>query len=932
MNLYVDNMVTKVLSKIMNDIRYKHKIEHIETLDSHKAVYKKVEDLPENIINYLKKNNIRLYEHQVETYEQIRLNKNVLLTTPTASGKTLSFNLPIMEKLTQDIRATALYIYPAKALTNDQLEILKKIETELKIEINPQIYDGDTPRNLRPNIRKKSRIVLSNPYELHLILSWHHQWERFYKNLKFIVIDEAHQYRGVFGSNVALLLRRLRRICNYYGSDPIFILSSATLANPLEFSEKLTGKKFHLVSKDASPSGKKYFILYNPFKIKNKLSLHQETTNLFLFFIIHNMQTLCFTVSRKMAEIITKWSKEQINSSKPELVNKIAAYRAGYLAEERRTIETSLKNKKLVGVTTTNALEVGINIGSLDSVIISGFPGTMISVWQQAGRSGRKYNDSIVVLLAFENPLDQYFMKNPKFIFDKVHENAIIDLENLYILKGHLLCAAYELPLTKNDLKKYFSNNLTIIEEFVKKGLLIQTTHNWTYNLDDTPSFKHSLDQISSDTFKVIHKGQILEVMTRSHAYREAHEGAVLINKGETYTVESFDNMNKIINVIKRNVDYHTQALKDVNVKITKKVERRRIGDLIINYGEVEVSENFYKYKILNFDKVLGTYPLDLPPLKFKTKSIWFTLPFSIKTEIETKYDNEEAFHGGLHGTEHVLIALFPLHVMCDRFDIGGLSTPYHNDTQEATIFIYDAYEGGIGLTEKALEVFDELVNSTKLLIENCQCKDGCPSCIYSPKCGNENKPLNKQSTIYILNKMIEIMSSEKVGDLIEKESEKLNDIQITDEIDDVKLLLELGYNDLKENNINSAINSFDNALTIDPSNVDVLFAKAKALDLEKNYDESLKYYKKINEYDSEKINIQFHLAKSLYHNKYYAEAKEILINMLTSNPLNDKVLCLIGIILEAQNDINGAKYFYKKAIKCNPRNKTANTKLKHIN
>ena len=921
-------MVTKVLKKINHDIRYKNKIEHIETLDSHEAVYKKVDNLPKNILNYLEKNKIKLYKHQADTYKQIRLNKNVLITTPTASGKTLSFNLPIMEKLTKDEKATALYIYPAKALTNDQLDILKKLENELEIDINPQIYDGDTPRNSRPIIRKKSRIVLSNPYELHLILAWHHQWERFYKNLKFIVIDEAHQYRGVFGSNVALLIRRLRRICNYYGSNPIFILSSATLANPLEFSEKLTGKSFYLISKDTSPSGKKHFILYNPFKVKNKLSLHQETTNLFLFFVIHNLQTLCFTVSRKMAEIITKRSKEQIDETRPDLVNKIAAYRAGYLAEERRTIENNLKNKKLIGVTTTNALEVGINIGSLDAVIISGFPGTMISIWQQAGRSGRKYNDSIVLLLAFENPLDQYFMKNPKFIFDKVHENAIIDLENSYILKGHLLCAAYELPLTKTDLKKYFSQvNSNFIEKLVRDRLLLQTPHSWNYNLNDTPSFKHSLDQISSDTFKIIHKGQILEIMTRSHAYREAHEGAVLINKGETYTVESFDNKNKIINVVKRNVDYHTQVLKDVNIKITKKLKKRIIGGLIINYGEVEVSENFYEYKILNFDKILGKYPLELPPLKFNTKSIWFTVPYSTKIEIENIYGKEEVFHGGLHGTEHALISLFPLQVMCDRFDIGGLSTPYHKDTQEATIFIYDAYEGGIGLTEKALEVFERLVKSTKLLIENCQCKEGCPSCIYSPKCGNENKPLHKKSTLYILNKMIEIMDSRKETMLIKKD----DDNSLIVESDEIESLLNLGYNELKENNIDNALNFFDSALKLDSNNVNALFAKAKVLDLKKNYVESLKYYKKIKDYDSEKIDVQFFLAKSLYHNKYYNDAREILIDILKINPRNDKASCLMGAILEVKNDISGAQYFYKKAIKCNPRNKFATNKLKNI-
>ena len=401
-------MLQNVLKTLEGNRTFSRKVEHIETLNARQAQYGEIKELPQSIQKYLQDSHIKLYQHQVEATQLIRDGENVLITTPTASGKTLAFNLPIVETLIQDNDATALYIYPAKALANDQLNVLKHLESSCKLDFKPNIYDGDTPKNIRPWIKENSRLILTNPYMLHLIMGWHHQWSRFYKNLKYVVIDEAHHYRGVFGSNVAFLIRRLRRICNHYGSYPQFILSSATLANPDEFSRNLVGMNFSEVKKDTSPSGKKHFILYNPFAKWGDLSTHQETNNLFQLMVTNDLQTLCFTVSRKMAEIIAMWAKRELNETRPDLVNRITAYRSGYLAEERRKIEKGLKTGNLVGVTCTNALELGLDIGSLDSVIISGYPGTMISTWQQAGRAGRAENESLVVMVAFENALDQY--------------------------------------------------------------------------------------------------------------------------------------------------------------------------------------------------------------------------------------------------------------------------------------------------------------------------------------------------------------------------------------------------------------------------------------------------------------------------------------------------------------------------------------------
>ena len=622
----------KNIDMFKNDVRYRENIAHVETIPAKEASFKKVDNLNERIVDYLSSRDVRLYEHQADTYEAIQSGENVIITTPTASGKTLAFNLPIMETMIEDKDATALYIYPAKALSNDQLHVLEDLERELGIRTNPRTYDGDTPREDKKGIREKSRIVLTNPYQLHLILSWHHQWSRFYKNLRYIVIDESHYYKGVFGSNVAFLIKRLKRIANFYGSYPQFILSSATLANPLELANRLTGEDF----------------------------VHMETENIFMYMMLKNIQTLCFTVSRKTTELIAMWAKNDMTQVKGKLAHRIAAYRAGYQAQERREIEEGLKSGKYLGVTCTNALELGINIGSLDAVIISGYPGTMISTWQQAGRAGRSNQKSLAVLIAFENQLDQYFMNNPQFFFDKAHENAIIDLTNPILQEAHLLCAAKELPLQRGEAEKYFGISQDVIDELVsKKDLYENHRGDFMYPYDDNPAMDHSLNQISSEEFRVMNNGNLLETMERSQVYREAHEGAILINKGDTYVVNSVNLKNKFVNVTKQDVDYHTMVLNQTDINIKKKLSKTKYGNLTIHFGELIVREDYFKYKKMQFSKVVGTYPLELPPLKFNTKGLWFTIPKQVKDTLEDMFPNEEeVFAGGLHGAEHALIIL----------------------------------------------------------------------------------------------------------------------------------------------------------------------------------------------------------------------------------------------------------------------------------
>ena len=731
-------------------------------------------------------------------------------------------------------------------------------------------------------------------------------------------------------------------------------MSSATLANPLELANRLTGEEFKLVDNDTSPSGEKDFILYNPFKnykrnkvnMKNAPSVHMETENIFMYMMLKQIQTLCFTVSRKTTELIAMWAKNDMTQIKGKLAHRIAAYRAGYRPEERREIEDGLKSGKYLGVTCTNALELGIDIGSLDAVIISGYPGTMISTWQQAGRAGRSRQKSLAILIAFENQLDQYFMNNPTFFFDKPHENAIIDLTNPILQEAHLLCAAKELPLKYGEVEKYFGISDEILEDLVsKKDLHINARGDYMYPYDDNPALDHSLDQISGQEFKIMNNGQLLETMEKSQVYREAHEGAILINKGDTYVVDSVSLSRGFVNVSQKTVDYHTMVLNQTDINIKKKLSKTKYGNLTIHFGELTVSEDYFKYKKMQFSKSVGTYPLDLPPLKFNTKGLWFTIPKSVKDTLEDMFPNEEeVFAGGLHGAEHALIGLFPLHTMCDRFDIGGLSTNYHEDTQEATIFIYDGYEGGIGICEKAVDVFVDLLKSTLDLLNNCNCQSGCPACIYSPKCGNDNKPLHKNATKYILEYMCNLIANETSA-----KKEEVNEEVITikqDNEDDIRYkdALEL-YN---KNDYSQAKDILNSILNSNKNHVDSIALMAKILYLQDQRDISKMFVKRalaldksnemVNELDvllnnkqpivNEDIDVEINTiddeeilyeeAYDLYNQGDLDTACEILEKLIEFDSKNAEALALMGLIYYQSGIFSKAVEYFKKAYKIN--------------
>jgi len=748
--------VEDVLRLLTTNPVYRDRLVHTRIIEPEPPRYGTLDTpLPDSITSYLEQNGIRLYTHQCDAINRIRAGKNVILTTPTASGKTLAFNIPVFTALNSDPEARALYLYPTKALSNDQLAILEQMAHYTGISAKPAIYDGDTPQSRRAAIRENSRIIISNPHEIHHVLSWHMKWRPLFANLQYIVIDEAHRYRGVFGSHIAMLIRRLSRLCLHYGSRPQFILSTATLANPEEFSRRLTGHSFELVDENGSPRGQKHFVLYNPFYDGvGERSTHEETKDLLVSCMKNDLQTLCFTGSRNMAELVTLWAREDVRRLSAKLADAICAYRAGYLPEDRRAIETHLKDGTMKGVVSTNALELGIDIGSLDAVIISGYPGTMMSTWQQAGRAGRKGDVSLAILVAQANPLDQYFMNHPEQFFSRSNEHAIVDTENPYIVSGHLLCAAAELPLREDEDRVFFGDAFPqLLPELASTDLVRKTARGWVYSGRGRAAELVSLGGIHGETFRIMCHGKILETMDRAQAYREAHKGAILLHQGEMFLVKEMDLETHTVRVTEADVDYYTQPLKEVDLTIIETLETREVNGVKCAFGVVEVTEQYTGYKIKRGDTILGVELLTLPPLTFRTKAFWL-IPSPI-TEQNVLKGNLD-FAGGLHGAEHALIALMPLHVMCDRWDIGGLSSASYGETGAPVIFVYDGYEGGIGLAEKAYEILPVMFATAHALVRDCRCDDGCPSCIYSPKCGNDNQPLDKIATVLILNDLCE--------------------------------------------------------------------------------------------------------------------------------------------------------------------------------
>lgn len=713
--------------------------------------------LPEALQAYLDNRGIELWSHQVETIEAVRGGNDVILSTSTASGKTLAFNLPVLERLALDSRATALFVYPMKALANDQLSVLEGLERQTGIELGAAIYDGDTPKSKRPRIRARSRLVITNPYGLHQYLPSHHLWERFFSNLALVIMDEAHWYRGVLGANVAMVVRRLRRIALSYGADPRFVLASATIANPAEHAEALTGRRPRVVSDDGAPRGQRDFVLWNPLAHPNR-SPHLQAAGLLARLASSGRQAICFTVSRRMAELVARWARE----AAPEL--SIAPYRAGYSPEERRRIEGALKRHELDAVAATNALELGIDIGRLDAVVMAGYPGTISSTWQQAGRAGRERSASLAILVAFEDPLDQYLVSHPEELFGRPHEQAVVDLANPRILSGHLLCAAAELPLRPEDAACFGPSSFGLVEELASRGRLAKTPVGYAFHGASRPVDAVSLDRIDEPSIEVRLASRPLETLTLSRALSTAHPGAILLHLGDSYRIETLDLDLGVAEAVPESSDRYTEALKHVSIRVRSDQRSRELRRAVLHSGQVVTTEQVYGYQLKSRERVTSSYALELPALELETVALWLELPPELGAEIRSPrpgargspgQDRGRDFAGGLHAAEHALIHMMPLLAMCDRRDVGGMSTLRHEAGPSGAIFVYDRYQGGIGIAEKAYEAFERLVEVTLGLLRACPCEEGCPSCVYDRNCGNENQPMDKSAAISILEALL---------------------------------------------------------------------------------------------------------------------------------------------------------------------------------
>ena len=708
-----------------------------------------------------------LYSHQAKAINAILAGRNVIVDTPSASGKTLCYHLATLEALLHDKDSRALYIFPTKALAQDQLRSVKQIAHPLSLRakgaaIPPEAmatFDGDTPQSERANIRKQARIVLTNPDMLHLgILPNHQSWSRLFRNLKYVVIDETHIYRGVFGSHVANVLRRLRRLCASYSSSPQFICCSATIANPEEHAQNIVGLPFESIVQDGSPHGEKYFVFWNPPFLDeaktSRRSSNSEAAFLFGELVQKGIRGLVFARTRKLTELIYIYTQGQLS---PSLAGRISPYRAGYLPEDRRRIEHQFFDGELLGLVATTALELGINIGDLDATVLTGYPGSIASAWQQAGRSGRSTYSSLSFLIAQENPLDQYLMRNPDFFFSKNFDNAIINPSNPYILKPHLLCAAWEKPLEDKDKVFFGPDTGTMLTELEQDGRLRKRHERW----HPTPSISYPAQDIniratSGQNYAIIdgREGCLLETVEASVAFFQIHPGSIYLHQGESYLIKELDLARKIAWAEPRSVDYYTQTMEITDIRVKSLSKEKDCHKVKVYFGDVDVTTTVvgFKKKRQFTEEFIGEELLDLPPQNFPTKALWFDLP---QKAIDRIADAGLDFHGGLHACEHAAIGILPLFALCDRNDIGGVSIAFHPDTGKAQIFIYDAYPGGIGIAEKGFEMIIELWQATLKAVEACPCTDGCPSCVQSPKCGNNNQPLDKEAAIVLLEELV---------------------------------------------------------------------------------------------------------------------------------------------------------------------------------
>ena len=707
------------------------------------------------------------WRHQVVAADAARHGQHVVLATGTASGKSLAYQLPALTACLErrgqrgQRGATALYLAPTKALAQDQLIGL----SALGLDVRVTTHDGDSGRDQRQWARDHAEYVLTNPDMLHRsLMPSHERWSRFLAACEFVVIDECHHYRGVFGAHVAQVLRRLRRICASYGAHPTFVLASATVAEPEVHARRLTGLDVLPVTGDASPRGEVSLALWQPpmtsFTGENGAPLRRaassEVADLLADLVTEGVRTLAFIRSRRGAEQVAMTARDLLAEVDAGLAERVASYRGGYLPEERRAIEAALRSGELVGLAATNALELGIDISGLDAVLMAGFPGTRAALWQQVGRAGRGAGDALGMLVARDDPLDTYLVTHPEVLLGQPVEATVFDPSNPYVLGPHLCAAAQEIPLTDADLPTFGPTARDVVDSLTRAGLLRRRPRGWFWTDRRRASDLADIRSSGGSPVQLVEAGtgRVVGTVDAAGAHSTAHEGAVYMHRGETWLVESLDLDEHVAVIGRADPAYSTTAREITDIAIVAEREHQRWGDCRLSFGEVDVSHQVVSYLMRRQPggEILGEEPLDLPERRLRTSSVWWTVPSHALDEAGL---TARDLPGSAHAAEHCSIGLLPLFATCDRWDIGGVSTALHADTGMLTVFVYDGHPGGAGFAERGFRAAREWLGATRETIAACGCHEGCPSCVQSPKCGNQNNPLDKQGAIALLDVLL---------------------------------------------------------------------------------------------------------------------------------------------------------------------------------
>ena len=707
------------------------------------------------------------WAHQVAAAELAHAGTHTVVATGTGSGKSLAYQLPVLSRLLTEPRTAALYLAPTKALAADQLRAVRALDLD---SIWPAGLDGDTPMAERDWVRTHARLVLSNPDMLHhSILPRHAHWASLLRRLRYVIIDECHGYRGIFGSHVAQVIRRLRRLCARYGSSPVFILASATSGTPAISAARLTGLPVEAVTEDGAPRGAVTFALWEPpllpgraEELASRKSALREVSDLLAGTVASGARTLAFIRSRRGAEVVAANTRRALVEAVPELAGRVAAYRGGYLREERRDLERRLHEGDLLALATTNALELGVDVAGLDAVLMCGYPGTLASLWQQAGRAGRAGQEALCVLIARDDPLDTYLVHHPEALFDRPIEATVLDPTNPYVLAPQLCCAAAEQPLSAADLELFGGEPARVAAEaMVAAGVLRRRPAGYFWIAPGRPDV--DLRGGGGDPVSVVEAvtGKLLGTVDRGSCHHLVHTGAVYLHQGDPFVVEHLDLDDGVALVRSEEPDYTTHAREILDLDVVKVSEYVDAGPVGLFLGTVDVTSQIVSYqrRRLPGGEVIDTWPLDLPPRQLRTTAVWYTIS---ARALALAGVEPPALPGALHAAEHAAIGLLPLVAACDRWDIGGLSTANHPDTGAPTVFVYDGHPGGAGFAERAYRAVTDWLTATRDLVASCRCERGCPSCVQSPKCGNGNEPLAKAESVWVLNSVLTALPDRK--------------------------------------------------------------------------------------------------------------------------------------------------------------------------